>query len=70
MSSSNNHETSMSQYTKPKQLGIVQGTFGQRTYGSTELRPTDIGCNQFTKKCISDDTLLRSTAKHLRARLL
>ena len=50
--------------------GIVQGTFGQGTYGSTELRPTDIGCNRCTKKCISDDTLLRSTAIHLRARLL
>ena len=50
--------------------GIVQGTFGQRTYGSTELWPTDIGCNRYTKKCISDDTLLRSTAIHLRARLL
>ena len=27
------------------QMGIVQGTFGQRTFGSKELRPTDIGCN-------------------------
>ena len=40
-------------------MRIVQGT-----YSSTELRPTDIGCNRSTKKCISDDTLLRSTAIH------
>ena len=45
-------------------MGIVQGTFGQPTYGSTELRPTDIGCNRYTKQCISDDTFLRSTAIH------
>ena len=32
---------------------IVQGTFSQRTYGSTELRSTDIGCNRYTKKCLS-----------------
>ena len=50
--------------------GRVQGTFGHPTYGSTELRPTDHGCNRYTKKCISDDTFLRSTAIHLRAKLL
>ena len=50
--------------------GIVQGTFGQRTYGSTEIRPSDIGCNRYTKFCISDDTLFRSTAKHLREQYL
>ena len=39
-----------------KNTGIVQITFGQQIYGSTELRLTDIelGCNQYTKKCISD----------------
>ena len=53
-----------------RMMGIVQGTFGHPTYGSTELRPTDIGCNRYTKQCISDDTFLCSTAIHLRAKLL
>ena len=30
--------------------GILQGTLGQRTYGSMALRPTDIGCYRYTKK--------------------
>ena len=47
--------------------GDSSKTFGQQTYGSTERRPTNIGCDRYAKKCISDDKLLRTTAIHIRA---
>ena len=37
-------------YTQVNRLGKVKGNFGQQTYGSTKLLPTDIGCNRY-KKC-------------------